>query len=189
MVKEERELNGWMWTHSGKKYWPRDPRVEDVCIEDIARGLSMLCRYTGQVQYFYSVAEHSILVSLMVPPELALEGLLHDASEAYCADMNRPLKHGLTDYKRFERMNEEVIRTKFRLPLTEHPLVKQADSNILRTEYKTLMRHQLPPEDLVMVPGVYDPAVRLFCWTPAQAEVAFLNRFDALKRASGIRNS
>lgn len=186
---EDRSPNGWMWTHSGTRYWPLDPRPEDVHIGDIARGLSMLCRYTGQVQYYYSVAEHSVLVSLMVPPELQLEALLHDASEAYCADINRPMKKGLPDYKGYEALNDAVIRRRFKLPPTEHPLIKQADSDILRTEYKTIMRHQLPEEYLAQVPGTYRPDVRLFLWPPAAAEVAFLNRFGALMRTRGIQNS
>jgi hypothetical protein len=184
-----RDPAGWMWTHSGKQYWPLDPRAEDVCIEDIARGQSMQCRYAGQVQYYYSTAEHSVLVSLMVPPELALEGLLHDAAEAYCSDIVRPFKKGLPDYKAYEGLNDLAIRSRFRLPPKEHRLVKQADSNILHTEYRTIMRHPLPESCWKDVPGTYDPTVRLFLWSPASAEIAFLNRFAALMKASGIRNS
>ena len=184
-----RRSDGWLWTYSGKQYWPTDPKVEDVCIEDIAHALSMLCRYTGHVNRFYSVAEHSVLVSLMVPPELALEGLLHDASEAYLGDVSRPLKRDLPDYKEIEAFNDAQIRIRFRLPIDEHRLVKQADSDILHTEYRALMRHPLPPNALTQVPGTWREEVRLFFWPPAQAEIAFLNRYGALMKASGIRNS
>jgi 5'-nucleotidase len=187
-MAETRDPNGWMWTYSGKQYWPLDPRLDDVCIEDIAHGLSMLCRYAGQSTYFYSVAEHSILVSLMVPPELALEALLHDATEAYLSDVVRPFKKGLLDYKHWEHLNDEVIRERFRLPLSEHYLVKEADSNILHTEYRMLMK-PFPTHLWSSIPGVFDPNVRLFLWPPAQAEIAFLNRYGALRKQSGIRNS
>lgn len=72
-----------MQTFSGALYWPMDPRPEDVNILDIAHSLSMQCRYTGHVSKFYSVAEHSVHVSNIVPKELAMCGLLHDATEAY----------------------------------------------------------------------------------------------------------
>jgi len=51
-------------TYTGKKFFPFDPRPEQICIEDIAHGLSMLCRFSGQCPYFYSVAEHSIYLGL-----------------------------------------------------------------------------------------------------------------------------
>ena len=80
-----------MSTYTGKKFFPFDPRPEQICIEDIAHGLSMLCRFSGQCPYFYSVAEHSIYVVHCLPDNLQLEGLLHDASEAYLADLPRPV--------------------------------------------------------------------------------------------------
>lgn len=181
-MAETRDPQGWMWTHSGKRYWPAAPRVEDVCIEDIGHALSMLCRYTGHTMYPYSVAEHSVLVSLMVPPELALEALLHDASEAYLGDVSRPLKRSLPDYKAIEHTNDLVIRLRFNLPPTEHPLVKQADSDILRTEYRTLMQHQMPDDLFAHVPGIYRPEVRLCLWSSLDAEIAFLNRYLTLMK-------
>lgn len=187
-MDDVRAPDGWIWTYSGKPYWPLDPRAEDVCIEDIAHGLSMQCRYAGQVNTFYSVAEHSVLVSLMVPPELALEGLLHDATEAYLSDIVRPFKRGLPDYKRWEHQNNLVIRERFRLPMQEHRLVKEADSDILHTEYRRLMK-PFPASYWAMVPGVYNPNVRLYLWPPAVAEIAFLNRYKALIKARGIANS
>lgn len=185
-MDNERRQDGWMWTYTGRKYWPADPRVEDVNIHDIARGLSMLCRYTGHTKWFYSVAEHSVLVSLMVPQELALEALLHDASEAYLGDVSRPLKHHLPDYQRLEELNTRVIRERFMLPPTEHRLVKAADSNILHTEMKTLCV-PLPPG--TSIPGTYDPQCQIFCWYPEHAEIAFINRFNALITQQAIRNS
>ncbi len=185
-MADERSNSGWMWTHSGRKYWPADPRVEDVHIGDIAHALSMLCRYTGHTQWFYSVAEHSVLVSLMVPPELALEALLHDASEAYCADMNRVLKQYLPEYERIEGLNMRIIRERFLLPPTEHRLVKAADTDILHTEMKTLMK---PLPNGATIPGVHQPDMKLFLWNPPTAEIAFLNRYRALVRESGVRNS
>lgn len=87
--------NSWIQTFSGRQFFPLEPRVEDVCIEDIAHGLSNLCRYAGHCECFYSVAQHCLLVSRVVPREHALRGLLHDASEAYLIDVPRPIKHSI----------------------------------------------------------------------------------------------
>jgi hypothetical protein len=72
----------WMQTFTGRRFWPLDPRGEDVLIEDIAHALSLLTRYGGHCTRFYSVAEHSVLLARAATPENALWLLLHDASEA-----------------------------------------------------------------------------------------------------------
>lgn len=76
-------------TYTGRKFWPLDPRPEDVCIEDIAHALSLKCRFGGHCKRFYSVAQHGALVcnTLNVnggrrSPVLLMQGLMHDAAEA-----------------------------------------------------------------------------------------------------------
>jgi len=78
---------------SGGTFDILNPRAEDVRIEDIAHALSQQCRFTGHTKTFYSVAQHSVLASTLVAAPDELWALLHDASEAYMGDMNRPLKH------------------------------------------------------------------------------------------------
>ena len=80
-------IGDWMQTYTGERFWPLDPRIEDIHIRDISMALGKLCRYGGHTIFFYSVAEHSVLVSEYVPEEYALWGLLHDASEAYLSDI------------------------------------------------------------------------------------------------------
>lgn len=72
------------------------PDPSQISIEDIAAGLSMVCRFGGQALAFYSVAQHALLVKELVErggrPELALPALHHDSHEAYACDIPKPLK-------------------------------------------------------------------------------------------------
>src|ERR1700674_199080 len=101
MKREDYPYMHTFWHHKFRVGWPLE---EDVCIEDIAHSLSLLCRFTGHVKQFYSVGEHSVRVSYLCPPEYQLWGLLHDAGECYAGDVNRPLKYspGMEAYREYE---------------------------------------------------------------------------------------
>lgn len=132
----------WMQTFTGRQYWPIDPRPADVSLEDIAHHLAMICRYGGACSRHYSVAEHSVYVSYLVPPGLAAHALLHDASEAYCNDIVRPVKRHLAGYEEIEGLNVAVIGEAFGLSgLTpdECRAIKDADNAILLAEQAQLM--------------------------------------------------
>ena len=124
----------WIETYTGKQFWPLDPRPEDVCIEDIARGLAMSCRYGGQVNKFYSVAEHAWLVSLCVPPQYALVGLLHDASEAYISDIVRPVKRYIQGYATIEENLMQCISERFGFEWPMPSIVKEIDNRMIVNE-------------------------------------------------------
>ncbi len=129
----------WIQVHSGKVIDLLRPKVEDILLTDIAHSLSNLCRFGGHSD-FYSVAQHSILVSRILPPEDALWGLLHDASEAYLTDIPRPLKLYLNGkYKDLEKIYMDVICERFDLPKEEPPSVKKADNRLLLTERRDLL--------------------------------------------------
>lgn len=89
----------WILTFSGERFYPFSPAPEEVKTKDIAHALANICRFNGHTRGFYSVAAHSVHVSRLVPPEFALEALLHDAAEAYVGDMVRPLKRGLPAFE------------------------------------------------------------------------------------------
>jgi hypothetical protein len=173
----------WMQTFSGVHYYPAHPRVEDVCILDIAHALSNLCRYTGHVRKFYSVAEHCVLVSQVVPPEFAFIGLMHDAPEFVLNDLNRPTKHlpWLWGYRRIEARNWKVIAEKFGLPLVLPPEIHQADIGVLLAEQAVLMLPRTSSQGVVGVPA----DVPIACWPPEVAEKMFLDRFYELTRGCG----
>lgn len=63
---EQNRIGDWMQTYTGRAFWPLDPRVDEIDIDDIAHSLSMQCRYAGHCLRFYSVAEHSVWCALMV---------------------------------------------------------------------------------------------------------------------------
>ena len=166
----------WMQTVSGRRYYPLDPRPEEVYIEDIASGLSKMCRYNGQCNDFYSVAEHSVLVSHCVPREHALQALLHDATEAYIADIIRPVKCHLGGYKELEERNWFAIADRFGVAREFDPSVKQADNDVLLAEKAVLMPANLGEWDVSGNPA----SVRILCLDHRSARTMFLFRFHEL---------
>lgn len=117
-------------TWSGQWFDILDPASYDYDIEEIAHSLSNICRYTGHTNEFYSVAEHSVLVSRLVPNNLAMCGLLHDAGEAYLGDVSSPLKALLPEYKAIELQVERAIASYFGIPFPFPPEIKDADNKM-----------------------------------------------------------
>jgi len=129
----------WLLTASGKEFDLIDPQPDMIDIVDIATGLANECRFAGQCRFFYSVAQHSVLVSHNVPPEHVWEALFHDAAEAYIKDIPSTLKRLLPDYRAIEQKIEGAIRARLGLPAAHTPEVKHADLILLATERRDLM--------------------------------------------------
>lgn len=125
-------------TYTGRVLRPLDPWPGDFAIEDIAWSLAHQCRYNGHTKLFYSVATHSILVAWFLPAHLKLEGLLHDASEAYLSDLPSPIKHLMPEYRKVETRLEDAIATQYRLDL-RNPLVKESDDFVFQLEAQLVM--------------------------------------------------
>lgn len=173
---DDKRHGDWMQTFTGKQFWPLDPRPEDVCIQDIAHALSMLCRYGGHTLRFYSVAEHCCHVHDHSTPESRKWALLHDASEAYIQDVIRPIKPFLEGYKKAEATVMQAICTAFEM--SEHPPkeVETLDLRILGDEAAQAMSK--PPAKWY---HSGEPlGVTLQFWGPHQAAIEFMKRFHEL---------
>lgn len=175
--------NAWIQTFTGRKFFPLDPDPEMICIEDIAHSLSLQCRFSGHSRRMYSVAEHSIALSReLVDRNLALEALLHDASEAYLSDIPSPLKRlpEFAFYRNAEDTLQALIYTKFGLPATPSRTVKLMDKMILRNEALSpaIMNPTHPDWQLPSV-GLREDLM-IGGMKPEVAEATFLSRFREL---------
>ena len=169
-------IGDWIQTNSGIEFYHRDVRPEDIDIDDIAHSLSMQCRFNGHSKYFYSVAEHCVLVSEHIAPEHALAGLLHDGAEAYMSDLPKPLKKLFPYFIELETNIEIIIAEKYGFQFPYHPDIKTWDNQLLADEAAQLMT--VPPQNWANMP---DPiGIDFQCWTPEQAKRRFLKRFKEL---------
>lgn len=138
-------------TATGRRLDPFAPRADDIDIVDIATALSNICRYGGHVRRFYSVAEHSLHVAWQLPRELRLDGLLHDAAEAYLGDIPRPIKKaaGLAGWREAEAAVERAVAERFDIQYPMHPAVRAIDDRIILDEWAALK----PPCDDIGITG------------------------------------
>lgn len=175
----------WIQTYTGRKVEPFTMTAFDIDIVDIAHALSMLSRYTGHCPFFYSVAEHSILVSRQVPERYALWGLLHDAAEAYIGDAARPVKIR-PEWGFFRDLEKRImlaVAHKFKLELTEPGCVKSADNLLLATEAFAFFGHTVAYRDWVHQPSngfPIDLGIKIKYWPPGIVEQQFLERYESL---------
>lgn len=125
--------NPWITCWSGAQFhlYGDDPR--EIVLEDIAHHLSMVSRFTGGLSRPYSVAEHSIMVAQLVGARGGndaemLQGLMHDAPEAYIADIASPFKPEFGGYTEHEDRIWRRIADRFGIAHEMSPLVKEADT-------------------------------------------------------------
>lgn len=175
----EARKGDWLQCYTGGKFYPLDPRGQDLRIADIAHSLSMQCRYAGHCIRFYSVAEHSVLLARHVAPEHRLWALLHDASEAYLVDVPRPIKGDLVGYKDIERKLMSVIAFNFGLR-GEMPAEVHDDDVRICVDEKA---QNMAPGQMWGIDGLEPLGIKLQFWSPAEAEAAFLDLFAEIKRS------
>lgn len=187
---QQQRKGSWILTFSARQFWPLDPRADEVDPTDIAHALSLICRWTGHVRSFYSVAEHSVRVSLEVERLAAQKGfdeqeanalarwaLMHDASEAYLADVARPVKEhpAFGFYRDAERALMASVCERFGLVQVMPKIVEEVDNRLLATEARDLMPRR-PDWAIPFTPL----AERITPWSPVEAERRFLLRLGDL---------
>ena len=119
---------------SGAMFDYNNPEDSDVTIEDIATALSNVCRFSGHVQYFYSVAQHVVNTSYLVSDEHAFTALMHDTAEAFTNDLPTPLKAAFPIFKELEVRIESAMSKKFKFMYPYPSEIKYADSQMLLME-------------------------------------------------------
>ena len=169
----------WIQTYSGYKFDFVNLDTNVICIRDIAHALSNICRYTGHTNEFYSVAQHSVLASYIVPKEDAFTASIHDATEAYLSDISKPLKLLLPEYNALEDRIWLKIAERFNLPAVLPSTVKQADIILLATEKRDLLGDE--PDDWEIIKDIVCMESQIVPLPPKEAEELFLSRVNQIK--------
>lgn len=178
-----------METFTGRYVDLADPKAEDIDLGDIAVHLSNICRFTGAVSRFYSVAEHSVRCAAILEKDwhwkgMALHALFHDAHEAYTNDISTPLKRLFADQLReIQDRLDMAVAERFGLQVErfEHCIIKAADQEMLLAEAASLKASRgVGPHW-----GNDRPYKQLdyYGWEPGQAELRFLETYMRLRDA------
>lgn len=178
-------MNYWITTFTGKQFDLENPKSNQICLQDIARALSNLCRFNGHVE-FYSVAQHCCLMTeyackmwkLGLESFLLKDILMHDAEEAYIGDISRPLKALLSGNTVF-RSVDGVIKKKYQLSPIISQKICDLDNEFLCLEAKKLIFdwkriwNEFGFTLETFMDGHFD-TVKMTPWAPVTAELEFL---------------
>lgn len=163
----------WVGTFTKKRLHFLDPSPDEIDITDIAHALSQVVRFNGHMQRFYTVAQHSVMLSKICDTHLAKTFLLHDAPEAYMGDMATPLKVLLPNYEVIENNLCRAIFETFDVNYELMDEIHELDYRACVTEAELMLPggasgwgRQAEPLGISIIPV-----------PPHIAEIQFLNRF------------
>lgn len=181
--------NYWIQTFTGKLFDLESPTEDMICIEDIAHHLSIENRWHGATKFPISVGYHSILVSQFLPDYLKLEGLLHDAEEAYYKDFANPwkrlIKSNLSS-NLWERcidwcMGEIINKFNLTTPEENWKTVKDIDLRMVITERNQICA-PAPDKYLPEYENAEPLPIVFLNLSPKNVEELFLEEFYRLER-------
>lgn len=163
----------WVITLSGKRFSILDPDPASVEISDIACSLARQARFNGHTRFFYSVGQHSVLGAEVAPtPEIALQMLFHDATEAYIGDLVSPIKALLPDFEAIEDGIQKAICQRLGIEYPLPKVVKQIDRRLLATEVRDLITTDLASWNIHTDEAFDFPIIP---WSPEVTEARFLD--------------
>lgn len=185
----------WIQTNEGKALFPRAITKEAVgSIHEIAHSLALAFRFNRQLSKPYSVAEHCVRGSRLLPAAFAGAFLLHELSEVYLPDIPAPLKPYLTVdrgphpagstvlWTEIEREHTHVMLDALGFlslePLIYSREVRAMDLGMLMSEKRDLVGPEPMPWGL---DGI-EPASqeRIVPWPSDLAKRMFVERFNEL---------
>jgi len=121
-----------------------DPAM--FALQDIAWSLLEQTRWTGRSNI--SVLQHSLNVASLLPDHLKLQGLMHDAAEAFTGDIHTPLKKCLPELVEIEEALNTALAARFGYlsPFAEE--VHEADRLVgsLEAQQVFVVPYEPPPE-------------------------------------------
>lgn len=187
VVEQKRLAQVYIRTYTGGKFYPFAPKAEDVSIFDIAHSLSQQCRFSGHTKKFYSVAQHSVLVGRRAQEHYdGLNGLLHDAAEAYLVDLPTPIKKNVSfqpEWRLLDNCISDAVAYAFGIESYISYRVKNIDRRMLLTEQRDLMmlaELNEGSEDIKDDLKPYEETIEP--WSSEKAEEEFLKDFLIYKK-------
>jgi len=117
------------------------PDLKMLSIEDIAQSLSALPRWGGMTARKWSVAQHSLMMEMLVAPKdpvFRLANLLHDAPEAYFRDIPSPLRPHLGSvFTAYQQKLEQALQEHYQFSFLD--VNYELDHNLLLWEANNLL--------------------------------------------------
>lgn len=167
-------MKGYIGLENGRLVNPFDP-PEDIW-QDVfgcAGALSKVTRYNGNTTAFYSVAQHSVLLSEAVPSHLVRAALIHDMPEWLIGDLPRPVKELFPEFKELEKELQKKVFKFFGVPQEHIDELEPYDLAICVDEMEQLMP-KVPAEFRPQCPPL---GVEIVSWSPDLARMNFMNRY------------
>jgi len=167
-----------MRTYSRQTVYPFNPNPSDFTIDVVAHALSLKCRFNGQCREFYSVAQHSVIVSNACSPENQLWGLFHELDEVFLPDIPTPIKHHIKEWKELSKKHLNAGADAFGLHRLMPDEVKEMDLRALSTEREDIM------VDFTNLwgdlPKRFDFTIKPLSWQ--ESEKLFLDKYKEIMR-------
>lgn len=160
--------------NSGRLVDPFNLNSIEITAEQLAKPLAKLCRYSGQINRFYSVAEHTVHLINAAPLHLKRAVALHDLNEGLTNDLPRPFKQRLPQYVEFEKSVQQWIFHKFDEPWENMAAIADLDFNICADEMIQLF------DEPFVLEGATPLGIKIECWDWKTAETKLLNAFKFL---------